>query len=121
VVTANPSSNTVYTLSATAGPSCTAAPKTVTVNVTTCTDVNELDNSLVGLTVYPNPNNGDFTIRSNSDIKLNLINELGQVVKIILLNSDTKEHIISDLSNGVYFLMDETTGKTLRNKIVVIK
>lgn len=83
-----------------------------------------LDESTIetrSLTIFPNPNNGSFTLLTKDDITLNIVNELGQLVKTVSLNdSNNHQFIVSDLECGVYFLMNKNGG-ALENKIVVIK
>jgi hypothetical protein len=66
--------------------------------------------------VYPNPSNGVFNIRSSNAEKVNIMNELGQVVMSFDLEPETQKQI-SGLSAGIYFLQ---TGKS-RMKIAVIQ
>jgi hypothetical protein len=83
-------------------------PMTVGVNE------NNLDRSNVS--VFPNPNNGAFTIKSAKNELITITNELGQVIKSIDLNkqNDFSFEIIN-LKPGIYFLIGEST----KHKIVV--
>lgn len=70
--------------------------------------------------IYPNPNNGEFTIKVKQEMTLNILNELGQFVGAIRLNeeNDFQTHI-NNLSTGVYFISSSIGG--IKEKIVVIK
>lgn len=64
--------------------------------------------------VFPNPSNGVFNIRSNAKETVRILNELGEIVKVVELNPDTDEQV-SGLSSGIYLI---STGKT-KMKIIV--
>jgi hypothetical protein len=86
-----------------------------------CVGIEELQsNNTLNLNVYPNPNNGDFTIESEIEMNLNIVNELGQQVQQLKLNSQNnyKTHL-DNLNAGVYFL-SYNDGRS-NTKIVVIK
>jgi hypothetical protein len=68
--------------------------------------------------VFPNPNNGEFTIQSQMADVVSLTNELGQLIEMIELNQQNNfSYKVSQLSNGIYFLL----GKTIKQKVVVSK
>lgn len=92
-----------------------------TINVLNCTNVVEL-NSHQNVYVFPNPNSGSFTLQSKEDVLLEIINELGQLVKTLKLDaSNNHQTTITSLSDGVYFLKDKLSGKVNKNKIVVAR
>jgi hypothetical protein len=120
MVTANPNFSSSYIVSGSTG-TCSSSPVTLVVNVTTCTGINELNKGIYGLNVFPNPNNGEFSVRATQELELKIVNELGQICKQISLgkhnNFETK---VSDLNSGVYFIT-EGNGRALKDKIVVIR
>ncbi len=82
--------------------------------------INELQEKLSekGLLVYPNPNNGDFTVKGIQKETLNVVNQLGQNVKKIDLDPNTNfTATVSGLPIGFYFI----AGKTSVQKIIVVK
>jgi hypothetical protein len=111
---------TTYTLT---GIDLNGCSKTTTVTqfVATCIgieDLNALGNS--GLSIYPNPNNGNFTVRSDVSLSLSLINALGQVVsRIDLTENNNKEITVSDLPTGVYFISGLKDGVKVNKKIII--
>jgi len=116
----NPIINTNYTVTGTNLNGCKGTG-TVQVKVNTCTGISELNNQN-GLTIYPNPNNGEFTIESQVNINLELINELGQFVRLIKLSEANNRKInISELSNGIYFLIGKKDNLKVKQKIIVTK
>ena len=66
--------------------------------------------------IYPNPSMGNFTIKAIKQMNLNLVNELGQVIKEIQLNDGNNNTVsASNLSSGIYFIV----GKNINRKIIV--
>lgn len=70
------------------------------------------------VSIFPNPNSGNFVVTSNSIETFNLIDELGRTVLIInLKDSNNFKEEIKSLQNGVYYLKSVT--KNSCEKIVV--
>jgi len=111
---------TTYTLTGTDDKNCSKTT-TVTQFVATCIGIEDVgSNANIGLNVYPNPNNGNFTITSDTGINLNIINSVGQVVSTISLSDDNKKEIsVSSLAPGIYFISGESNGAKVNKKIVV--
>jgi hypothetical protein len=61
-------------------------------------------------------------VSSDINLKLNLVNELGQVIRSLDLNA-TNNYMadISDLSDGIYFMLGERNGIKINQKIIVTK
>jgi hypothetical protein len=95
---------------------------TVQVKISGCTGINEFGSANTGLSIYPNPNDGKFTVQSNNDIKVNLENELGQLVRVIQLTAANNHEVnITDLAKGIYFVAGQKDGVQVYQKIVVTK
>jgi hypothetical protein len=59
------------------------------------------------LTVYPNPNQGQFVIESQWPGEFELINAVGQVVDRFTLGADSGlSYEVKDLRAGVYFVRE---------------
>lgn len=72
--------------------------------------------------IFPNPNSGSFTLQTKEDVVLEIVNELGQIVKTIKLdNSNNHQTTITGLADGVYCLKDKLSGNVIKNKIVVVR
>lgn len=70
------------------------------------------------ISIYPNPNSGDFTIEVNKTSIYNVINLLGETISSFELKSGIKNQIrLETLSNGVYYLI----GLNVNEKIVITK
>lgn len=92
--------------------------KVVSVSVNICTGVEELNGPAIHCEVYPNPNSGSFVIKAGTDLQLMLLNELGQVVRNIQLNSlNNYTAPVEQLAPGLYFL--KAHNQALKQKIVV--
>jgi hypothetical protein len=88
------------------------------VNITTTGIDNKV--SANQLNVYPNPNNGAFTMHSTMAGNYSITNELGQTIKSIQLNAANNYSInIENLQNGIYFIIGINNNKVTKQKIVV--
>ena len=115
-----PTINTTYTFKVADRNGCNRT-KTLTQNVSVCTQLHSTASiSEILINVFPNPTSDSFTIHSNSDIELSIINSLRQKVKTISLNGFNNQKIqITNLAAGIYILEDSKNHKTLNQKIIV--
>ncbi|MBL7900956.1 MAG: T9SS type A sorting domain-containing protein, partial [Bacteroidia bacterium] len=119
IVTVTPQNHTTYTVQGTDANGCMNTA-TITVRVSACIGVNEINNNPIGLSIYPNPNNGEFNISSKEDMNLVLINELGQVVMELSLNEGNNHLVnVKGLSEGIYIISDKTKNTALNQKIII--
>lgn len=118
----SPTVNTTYTVNGTDINGCSGLT-TITQNVGTCNGIQQLINgSNLLLNVFPNPNNGEFIIKSSPDLNLNLINQIGQIIQVIKLNSSNDHTInIEGLSSGIYFVTGQYNNQLINQKIIVAK
>jgi hypothetical protein len=106
-VVVKPNITTTYTLSGTDAAGCTTQTMVVAV-VNTCNSIEKYNNKSL-ISIYPNPNNGQFFVSSESAITLNLTNTLGQIIRTVELNSENGFHVeVSGLAKGVYYLSSGT-------------
>jgi hypothetical protein len=68
------------------------------------------------LSVFPNPNNGEFTIQSNHVVQFQISDFTG---KLIMEGDNTNPMIKSNLTKGIYFIKISDGDKTTFNKIIV--
>ncbi len=102
-----PITTVVYTVVGTNTTSCQSSTS-FTQTVSGCVGLASYAEELTGLSIIPNPNNGNFTMRSGSETNVIIYNELGQNVMLLSLKSDNNfETTITGLAPGVYFVMDE--------------
>jgi subtilisin family serine protease len=92
------------------------------------TGINQVVNQLSDFEIYPNPNNGNFTIKQitidNNALNIKVYNTAGLLVfeqKAVVINSQQQIDItLPKLSNGVYFttISNTKTRATLKTVIV---
>ncbi len=78
--------------------------------------------SLESASVYPNPSNGNFTIKTNSTLsKINVYTQTGAFVKTIEVSNDSKDIDVSinGLSSGVYLLELQNNVEKSWKKVVI--
>ena len=102
-ISITPQSSAVYTVTGTDANGCKNTAKII-VDVNECTAINELTGN-GGLSVFPNPNNGKFTVSAGalSVTSVEVIDVAGRIVSKSLASSNS-EFDISGLANGVYYV-----------------
>lgn len=107
----------VYSVTGTDANGCVST-KTVSIKVNSCTGINEVtgDN---GVEVYPNPNNGEFTVKSSIETDVIMVNQLGQVIREFHLTGNAEQKInVSGIAAGVYYLKSKNND-SFNQKIIV--
>lgn len=118
-VSVSPSVTTTYTINGRNSNGCSNSSM-VTQSVAICTGIEDLAQNENLLSVFPNPNNGDYTIRSNSAMNLTIIDQLGREMKTLSLeaaNNFTTD--ISGMATGIYYLISREGQSSKHLKIVV--
>jgi len=99
----------------------------LTVNVNVCTGV-EATSLSNGVNVFPNPNNGSFTLSVNAnvgDLKIEIVDMEGQVVysssESNVNAGFTKQISMGNMANGIYLLRLTANGEQQIEKISVQK
>jgi len=120
-ISVHPQSTTTYTITGVDANGCmNTASKVITVNA--CNGIAELSDEKNSISVYPNPSNGEITIQSNKDITLSLVNELGQIIRMVALTESNNYKVsVNDLAKGIYFLSGQKDNVQINKKVVVIK
>ena len=75
------------------------------------------ENEIINVSVFPNPNNGEFTVRCDNMNRITVYNVIGSVVKDIETNTDS--FVIEGLNSGVYFVNIRNTDSNIIKKVVV--
>ncbi|MBL7932063.1 MAG: T9SS type A sorting domain-containing protein [Bacteroidia bacterium] len=84
-----------------------------------CQGIEEYQNTTT-INIYPNPNNGEFNIKSEKDLTIQLFNDLGQVIRTYQLNAENNYLIqVSDLAKGIYFIADDKNRPLNKQKIII--
>jgi len=109
----SPTQNTSYTVSGTDANGC-MADFVITQTVSACTGIQQSALNQNQLVIYPNPANGEFSVKSDKAMNLTIINELGQqVLTLNLSRSNNYQAKVNNLSKGIYFIVnsnDKTQG-----------
>lgn len=120
-VVVSPTINTSYTVNGTASSGCKNTAS-ITQSVTTCTGIEEGLSTEPVLNIYPNPSKGDFTIATDREMTISIINTIGQVVKTVSVNASNHFRAnITNLADGIYTMISEDRQQLIRQKIVVSK
>ena len=97
----------------------------ITVVVDPCTGIAEAEGG-ISMMIYPNPNNGNFTL-SISGLKqlakVEILNLLGQTIsteQVSINGAFVKEYDLSGLAKGSY-LMKVTTDKSVRTERLIVR
>lgn len=89
------------------------------IDTSTCVVINGIGltevSSEESIIVYPNPNNGIFTISMPAGESCIITNVMGQIIKFVEADEKKQDVNILGLASGVYYLV----GKTFKTKIVV--
>lgn len=103
-----PLSTTVYTLTGTNTLTGCSSSIEYTVNVSDCTGISNKNlNTISPLSIFPNPNDGHFKIRTQTEMTLTLTNEFGQTIKECFFKAKNNyECSVPYLENGIYFLIN---------------
>lgn len=99
------------------------------INDITFSSLKEVDNNneVVNLQIYPNPNNGNFSVqlreRENSmeNALVKIYDVMGKLVKRETLNQDTKIIEAIDLNAGIYLVKIEIEGKSSVQRFTIEK
>jgi hypothetical protein len=99
----NPTTNTTYTVTGTDANSCSSSA-VVTQSVSDCVGLNKITNNGINASVYPNPNNGDFTITISNETSVKILNGIGQVVFSANLTQGDNSISLNNQPKGIYFV-----------------
>jgi len=111
---------TTYTVTGTDQNNCVKS-NTVTQFVATCPGIDKLSNAQnTRMLVYPNPNNGSFTIISDADLKIRIVNTLGLTVFAgEVLMARENDIVVPELAAGMYFIVIDGSSSGQSKRIVV--
>ncbi len=116
-IVVNPKNTTSYMVIGTDSKGCSDT-NMVVLAVSKCTGINEVQNQISGLSVYPNPNNGEFTVELNNG--LNKLIEVSDVTGRVIVTTqslDNKTVVnLKEIAHGIYYVKIQSD-----NSVEVIK
>lgn len=116
----SPTTTTSYSVIGTGTNSCTKTT-VITISVSACTGISLLNSSDESFEIIPNPNNGQFTLKTNmsGSYELSIYNSIGQLIKFIPQNNSSINIDLSMYSKGIYNLVLKVNGNFKKLKVVV--
>jgi len=87
--------------------------------------VNTINQSTIGVYLYPNPSIGQFSINvhtiTNEEVDILVTDAMGQKIKELYANSNKQEIIKIDVPNGTYFITATTKENVYNGKVCVMR
>ncbi len=114
LIVVSPTISTNYSVTATFTTGCVGT-STLALQVIVCTDLNEEEDLQTFMIVFPNPNNGEFTLNTEHHGIYCIRNTLGNVEYIIEVKNQSTTINITNLKPGIYFI----NYKNLNKKIII--
>ena len=120
-VQVSPTATAVYSLTGVSVEGClNTSSYTLTVALCTGIDQNSMDDVLFD--VYPNPNSGLFTIKGAKELKLTIMNELGQAVESVsITENNSYTTSVDHLPSGIYFIVGQDDTQIVKKKLIIIR
>ncbi|MGZ3930932.1 MAG: T9SS type A sorting domain-containing protein, partial [Bacteroidia bacterium] len=117
-IAVSPTVTTTYTVTGTDANGCDNNV-VITQSVSLCTSLADLSASGTGLSVYPNPTSGRFTIVSSRLEKdIEVLNVLGEKITFLQSSSEKTEVDLSKEANGIYFIKITEAGRVNIKKLI---
>jgi len=115
----NPMTTTTYTVYGANSNGCLGMT-TIEQVVAECTGINEATSGINGVSIYPNPTTGIFTVELNNNAaKTVQVSDLtGRVVMTGSSNTDKVNVNISSLANGIYYVKIQSNNAVETIKVV---
>lgn len=115
----SPTINTTYTVIGTSSFGCVSQNATTSsVSVVVCTGIDERDGMFAGLSVYPNPNTGIFTIDLPVSADLLIQSGLGETIYQEKLIAGKAQINMQNYANGVYFVEISNSESRINYRVI---
>lgn len=121
VAIVSPSATTIYTVTGSNIDGCTNS-YTILQVVDPCAGLREINGTLVKTVVYPNPNNGLFTLSISvisENMSVELYNSIGQLLFTQPIKNTISVINMNEFSNGVYFTKIKEGGQVIETLRVI--
>jgi hypothetical protein len=115
-IAVSPTTTTSYTVTGTTN-GCSNA-FVITQSVSNCTGLYEKEKTASPFLVYPNPSNGNFIIKTESNTDLTITDALGRTVRSASLNTNEQLEV-TGLANGLYFITGKSNNAYHKVKVVI--
>lgn len=102
VLVINPLSTTVYTVTGTNVNACSSS-NVYTQNVDACLGLSTVDSNGL-IQIYPNPFRNEFSVQTNQDSEITILNALGQVILTQHITSGENKVDLIKYAGGIYFV-----------------
>jgi hypothetical protein len=115
-----------YKVQVTKNNGCSKISSAVSVNVP-CREENEIGSSVSNFdfTVYPNPNNGEFTIQFTnqpaSPVQVELTDMIGRVLEKFILSDESETINVPQIAKGIYCLKMQMNDHVVVKRISIIR
>lgn len=116
VVSPTVTSSTIYTVNGESG-SC-AGTTTVSLDVSACVGIEEVENQNSRMIIYPNPTSDKVIIETNANSRLEITNVLGQIIREDRLHEGINIINIELMPNGVYYFTAMMDGGMTTKKVI---
>jgi hypothetical protein len=70
------------------------------------------------ISIYPNPNNGEFVIETARPLSIRILNSLGQLIEEKLLYEGKNKILLSEEAKGIYFVEFKDNKQTKTAKLI---
>ena len=119
-IASSPTVSTTYSVTGTATTNCKNISM-VTVSVSTCAGINSANTFAGQLEIIPNPNNGQFIIKTNvtESFDISIYNGIGQLIKFIPQNRSDINIDLSNYGKGMYNLLFNVNGNYKNLKVII--
>ncbi|HOZ86197.1 MAG TPA: T9SS type A sorting domain-containing protein, partial [Bacteroidia bacterium] len=114
----SPGSTGSYTVTGTNTLTGCKNEKVITIQVSKCTGVDELPTVQGSVKLYPNPNNGYFTVESEVEVDIFIYNTLGGMVFHDFSRKGKRFINLKEFSNGIYLVKAISKEKTQTFRII---
>ena len=112
-VVVSPTITTGYTVTGTSAFGC-AKTSVITQSVDACTGIEQQAANRLLISLYPNPNNGEFTVESATQTEMTVIGALGQVILHMAIAEGKNQIDLNTQAKGLYFVRFKGSDKTIR-------
>lgn len=83
--------------------------------------IEEINNLINAINIYPNPANNYFTLSMTPDIKqVQILNSLGQILHSVITKNQINLSFTIETA-GIYFIMVKTDRETVIKKLMIVK